>query len=98
MKKLTSLADFYFRLKSDERYKLVAISAYEGSSDYRYHKITLPPTFENAMMWIDKWTQDYIKNNNGKMCSPNDGNTCKTMVSYLNDRMRDTGQFFDCDE
>ena len=73
MNKLTSMADFYNRVKQDERYKKVAILAYkEGNWS------TGDITYESSIEWIEKWLKDNSKR------FDYGAYTCIAMVDYLN--------------
>ena len=71
MKKITSLFDFFQKVKTDDRYKEVARFA------YTYRSSASPTRFRyvDAELWIKEW----IKSNKD--------DTCKRMVDYLNDCM-----------
>ncbi len=67
MDKLTSMADFYDRVKKDVRYKQVAILAY-NEIGYAY----TDKSYESSVKWINNWI---IKQ---KDCSSNpEQYTCK---------------------
>jgi hypothetical protein len=71
MKKITSLFDFFQKVKTDKRYEEVARYAYTyniGTSPTRFRYV-------DAERWIKEW----IKNN--------ESDTCKAMVLYLNECM-----------
>jgi len=48
MNKITSVADFFERVKTDDRYKNVAVYAYKDS-------IGCSTSYETASRWIDGW-------------------------------------------
>lgn len=57
MKPLTSMADFYFRVKTDDRYKALLLYTKEHSTTGR----NVQHDFENAVKWIEKWMADNAK-------------------------------------
>lgn len=59
MKKITSLFDFFKKVKTDKRYEKVAVQAYSVNGWPIY-----PLKYENAEKWIKEW----IKSNNDDTC------------------------------
>ena len=73
----TSMADFYHRLKQDERYKLVAIKAYKESAHKRDND---NPSYEEAIKWAEEWIS-FRQDLHG------DQETCRRMVDYFSKKM-----------
>lgn len=71
MNPFTSMADFHHRVKTDERYKLIAIKAYKDSQG-------IAGSYEQSI----KWAEEYIVNNRRRYSEPN--RTCQDMVDYFN--------------
>lgn len=76
MKQITSLFDYFQKVKRDKRYEKVAIKAYQ-ESDFGSRRAG---GWLLAKEWIDNWTR-----NNVKLDSDS---TCERMVRYLNDTMK----------
>lgn len=75
MNKLTSIADFYFKVKTDKRYETLLI--YARKTSYSSNGSIGP--YEEALAWMEDWinrTRDEYAQGHG--CS------CCVMVSYLN--------------
>ena len=71
MKKITSLFDFFQKVKTDDRYKEVA------RYGYTYYSNRNPTRFryEDAENWIKEWVKS------------NKDDTCQRMVTFLNEQM-----------
>lgn len=77
MNTLTSMADFYRRVKLDKIYELLAIRAYRESNHFRDAANNV--TYEESINWINSWIKDYRnRKEDPENC------TCHTMVEYLN--------------
>lgn len=73
MKLITSIADFYNKVKDDENYKLALIRSCRKSlyiEDY--------PSYEESLEWLEDW----ISYNNGE-------NNCSIMVNFINSRIKE---------
>ena len=80
MKNLTSMADFYSRLKQDDRYKQLAIYAYRESGWWRNDSNY--PTYEQSITWIESWLANRLRE-----CYDKNTFTCDDMVAHLNNKM-----------
>ena len=76
MKQITSLFDYFQKVKRDKRYEKVAIYAYQNS-DYGIRR---GGGWNDAKNWIENWTKSNVKEHSD--------NTCERMVRYLNESMR----------
>lgn len=71
MNKVTSIFDFFQKLKRDKRYERALVMAYREASNYSdgYKGNTY---FEQAISWLNYWI------------GQNKNDTCERMVEYLN--------------
>ena len=69
--KVTSLADFFRKVETDERYKTAGIVAYNES------QYTSSTSWNDAKSWLHRWAESYV----GERKRYKD---CKAMVEYLN--------------
>lgn len=72
LEEITSIADFYNKVESDERYKLAARKAHRNSENMCFEG-----TYEQAKRWIDDWIENNVQPKG--RCQ-----TCKDMVNFLN--------------
>ena len=79
MKKLTSLFDFFERVKRDKKYEKLATYAYSRSGWSNGRTID----YKVAETWIEKWIKENTKD------------SCKGMVDYLNKCMSVMPEFYD---
>ena len=77
MNRLTSMADFYARVKQDSRYELVARMAHKESGSMPRNGSN---TYEDAVSWIEGW----ITTRRQDLRLLNKEDTCMEMVNYLN--------------
>ncbi len=73
MTKITSIADFLYKIKKDEEYKRLLIYACKTSRGLPY---TI--TYEVALDWLEKWIAVNTKEYN-----------CEAMVNFLNNCMKE---------
>jgi len=73
MAPITSLSDFFRKAETDERYRRLAMIAYNDL----YH---CNPTFEEAKEWINDWTYSNVE----CYIYTLDNVTCEPMVRFLN--------------
>lgn len=76
MKELTSLFDYFEKVRRDKRYELVAIKAYQ-ESDFGSRRAG---GWTEAKNWIDNWINANVRENGD--------DTCSRMVNYLNKCMK----------
>lgn len=81
-KPLTSIADFYNRVKTDERYRTLLLYAFRESSSFRRDP-TQTINYDNAIKWVEKWLVL-----NGHM------RNCSVMCDYLNKCMKQMAWLF----
>ena len=72
MKRITSLFDFFEKVKTDKRYETLAIIAYQRSG--------ITPLDDSSFDKAKKWLNGWVEENKGK--------SCERMVSYLNDQIK----------
>jgi hypothetical protein len=81
MKHITSLFDYFQKVKRDKRYEKVAIYAYQNF-EFGSRR---PGGWDEAKNWIDNWTKNNVTN---KANGTDEQNTCERMVRYLNESMK----------
>jgi hypothetical protein len=80
MNRLTSMADYYARVKEDPRYQIIAITAYR--ENVRLDKKS-EISYDNAVNWIETW----IKNRRNELIQRGQPDSCIEMVNYFNKLM-----------
>jgi len=80
MNRLTSMADYYARVKEDSRYEIIALTAYR--ENVRLDRTTVI-SYDNAIIWIEAW----IKNRRNELIQRGQPDNCIEMVNYLNKLM-----------
>ena len=80
MSRLTSMADYYTRVKEDPRYEIIAVTAYR--ENVRLDR-TSEKSYDNAIKWIESW----IKNRRDELIQRGQPDSCIEMVNYLNKLM-----------
>lgn len=80
---LTSIADFYNRVKTDERYRTLLVYAFRESSAYRYETTKPTINYSNAIKWMEEWLRI-----NSRL------NDCRVLCDYLNKCMKQMAWLF----
>ena len=78
LKEVTSLADYFNKVKQEKRYQKAIIKAYK----YNYGETI---SYKKALAWMDGW----IKKN---ITSKKDGRTCFAMSDFLNRFIREMNE------
>jgi hypothetical protein len=74
VKEITSIADFFFKMKEDENfYKRVLVHAYKKSTMAEY------PNYEKALIWLNNWLKINV----------NEYDDCHAMARYLSKSQRE---------
>jgi len=81
--RITSMADFYYRVSKDERYKLIAIKAYRASGHCKSSRM-LDTTYEESIEWIECWLSD-CKASGYTPYHCTEFN-CSNMIEYINQK------------
>ena len=74
MNRLTSMADYYARVKEDSRYEIIALTAYR--ENVRLDRTTVI-SYDNAIIWIEAW----IKNRRNELIQRGQPDNCIEMVN-----------------
>ena len=77
MTSLTSMADFYFKVKTDKRYEALLLYTKDHSRTGR----NVQHDFENAIKWIEKWITDNPKVMDSSPCP------CCIVIEVMNRNM-----------
>ncbi len=77
---VTSLADYYNKVKQNKRYQKAAVKAYK----YNYGGVV---SYKKALAWIENWVFKNITNKRG-----GDDRTCFAMSDFLNRFIRELNE------
>lgn len=77
------MADFYSKIKTDERYKSLIIYAYDQYKSQISDPYISKYSYCDALRWVESWLE------NNKRINGEDY-TCERMVMYLNECINDS--------
>ena len=83
MDKITSIFDFYQKLKKDKRYGYVLIAGHIRNTGDRLNP-NKTIALEEAKRWLEKWISTAVGKDKDTRFD-----TCISMVEYLNDKIDD---------